>query len=167
MDTSTKTAVLAGGCFWGMEELVRKLPGVIDTEAGYTGGENANPTYENHPGHAEALKVVYDPAKTTYDALLDFFFQIHDPTTLNRQGNDVGESYRSAIFFADDEQKQEAEKFIKIVNDSKRWERPVVTSLEPLTTFYPAEGYHQDYLQNNPGGYTCHFVRAGGSYLKK
>jgi peptide-methionine (S)-S-oxide reductase len=166
MDTSTKIAVLAGGCFWGMEELVRKLPGVIDTEAGYTGGENANPTYENHPGHAEALKVVYDPAKTSYDAILDFFFQIHDPTTLNRQGNDVGESYRSAIFYADDEQKHEAEKFIKIVNDSKRWERPVVTSLEPLTTFYPAEGYHQDYLQNNPGGYTCHFVRAGGSYLK-
>lgn len=166
MDTSTQIAVLAGGCFWGMEELVRKLPGVIDTEAGYTGGENANPTYENHPGHAEALKVVYDPAKTSYDAILDFFFQIHDPTTLNRQGNDVGESYRSAIFYADDEQKHEAEKFIKIVNDSKRWERPIVTSLEPLTTFYPAEGYHQDYLQNNPGGYTCHFVRAGGSYLK-
>lgn len=162
-----KTAVFAGGCFWGMEELIRKLPGVIDTEAGYTGGENANPTYENHPGHAEALKIVYDPAKTSYDALLDFFFQIHDPTTLNRQGNDVGESYRSAIFFADEGQKQEAEKFIKIVNDSKRWERPVVTSIEPLTTFYAAEGYHQDYLQNNPGGYTCHFVRAGGSYLKK
>lgn len=167
MDTTMKSAVFAGGCFWGMEELFRKIPGVVDTEAGYTGGENQNPTYENHPGHAEALKITYDPNKTSYEALLDYFFQIHDPTTLNRQGNDVGTSYRSAIFYADDEQKSQAEKFIGIVNGSKRWERPVATSLEQLTTFYPAEDYHQDYLQQNPGGYTCHFVRSGGSYLQK
>lgn len=162
----TKTAVLAGGCFWGMEELFRKQPGVIDTQTGYTGGENANPTYENHPGHAEALRISYDPDKTSFRDLLDFFFRIHDPSTLNRQGNDVGTSYRSAIFYGDAEQKKEAEEFIKLVNASKRWLKPVVTTLEPLGTFTEAEGYHQDYLQNNPDGYTCHFVRNMPSYLK-
>ena len=161
---STKIAVFAGGCFWGMEELFRALPGVVDTETGYTGGENANPTYAHHPGHAEALQITYDPAVTTYEDLLDFFFQIHDPTTLNRQGNDVGESYRSAIFYGNDEEKEAAEAFIAIVNASGRWKNPVVTSLEPLTTFYPAESNHQDYLQRNPDGYTCH-VRRFGSYL--
>ena len=164
MDT-TKIAVFAGGCFWGMEELFRMLPGVIDTETGYTGGENENPTYQNHPGHAEALRIEYDPTKTSYPELLDFFFRIHDPTTLNQQGNDVGTSYRSAIFYADGEQKKEAEKFIWIVNDSKRWPDPVTTTLEPLSKFTAAEPEHQDYLQNNPGGYTCHFVRSMPSYI--
>ena len=142
-----------------MEELVRKLPGVMDTETGYTGGKNANPTYEDHPGHAEALKIVFDPTKTTYRDILDFFFRIHDPTTLNRQGNDVGTSYRSAIFYADEEQKKDASDFIDIVNKSGRWKDPVVTTLEPLSAFTPAETYHQDYLQKNPGGYTCHYIR--------
>lgn len=158
-----KTAVFAGGCFWGMEELFRKQPGVANTEAGYAGGENANPTYEYHPGHAEALQITYDPVVTTYDDLLDFFFQIHDPTTLNRQGNDIGTAYRSAIFYADDAEKNAAEAFIALVNASGRWPHSVATSLESLTTFYPAESYHQDYLQKNPSGYTCH-VRRFGSY---
>ncbi|MBU0727653.1 peptide-methionine (S)-S-oxide reductase MsrA [Patescibacteria group bacterium] len=157
-------AYFAGGCFWGMEELFRKLPGVTDTEVGYTGGENENPTYENHPGHAEALEITYDPDKTSYHDLLDFFFRIHDPTTLNQQGNDMGTSYRSAIFYSSDDEKKEAEEFIKIVNKSGRWNSPVVTTLEPFTKFYIAEGYHQDYLQKDPRGYTCHYVR-GDSYL--
>ncbi len=157
-------AVLAGGCFWGMEQLIRALPGVITTDVGYTGGKNENPTYENHLGHAEAVCVEFDPSLITYREILDFFFRVHDPTTMNRQGNDVGTSYRSAIFYVDEHQKKEAEAFIEIVNQSKRWSSPVVTTLEPLTTFYPAETYHQDYLQNNPGGYTCHFMR-GNSYL--
>lgn len=161
----TKFAVLAGGCFWGMEELFRKQPGVIDTEAGYTGGVNDNPTYQNHPGHAEALKITFDPTKTSYPELLDFFFRIHDPTTMNQQGNDIGESYRSAIFYADDEQRQEAEKFIKLVDDSHRWSDPVVTTIEPLTAFTKAEEEHQDYLQKHPAGYTCHFVRNIPSFL--
>lgn len=164
MSHATKTTVLAGGCFWGMEELFRKQPGVLDTEAGYTGGENKNPTYQSHPGHAEALRMTYDPAQTSFQSLLDFFFRIHDPTTRNRQGNDVGKSYRSAIFYADDNEKKEAEKFIKHVDASGRWPSPVVTTLEPLTKFYPAEEEHQDYLQKHPGGYTCHFIR-GESYL--
>ncbi|MCE9585894.1 peptide-methionine (S)-S-oxide reductase MsrA [Candidatus Uhrbacteria bacterium] len=161
----TRVAVLAGGCFWGLEELFRKQPGVVETVTGYTGGENEHPTYENHPGHAEALKITYDPEKTSYPELLDFFFRIHDPTTMNRQGNDVGSAYRSAIFYADDDQKKEAEKFIDIVNASGRWPSPVVTTIEPLKRFSEAEGYHQDYLQKNPGGYTCHFVRTMPSYL--
>ncbi len=160
---STKTVAFAGGCFWGMEELFRKQPGVLDTEAGYTGGENVNPTYEYHPGHAEALQIMYDPSIATYEDLLDFFFQIHDPTTVNRQGNDIGTAYRSAIFYATDEEKIVAEKFIALVNASGRWSSPVVTSLEPFTIFYPAERYHQDYLQKHPDGYTCH-VRRFGSY---
>jgi len=154
----TKQAVLAGGCFWGMEDLFRKLPGVTSTEVGYTGGENDNPTYENHPGHAEALLVEYDPEKISYRKILDFFFQIHKPTTLNQQGNDMGTSYRSAIFYANEEEEKEAEKFVQIVERSGRWENPVVTTLEPLTTFWPAEEYHQDYLKKKPGGYTCHAI---------
>ena len=162
----SKQAVLAGGCFWGMEELFRAQPGVIDTEVGYTGGENENPTYENHPGHAEALRITYDSSKTSFKEILDFFFRIHDPSTLNRQGNDIGTSYRSAIFYANDEEKKEAEDFIKLVDASGNWPNPVVTTLEPLGTFTEAEAYHQDYLQKLPNGYTCHFVRKMPSYLK-
>ena len=160
-----ETAILAGGCFWGLEDLIRKQPGVLDTTVGYTGGRVNNPTYENHEGHAEALEIAYDDQKTSYKKLLDFFFQIHNPTTLNQQGNDLGTSYRSAIFYANDEEKKEAENFIKIVNDSKRWKNPVVTTLEPLDKFHPAEDYHQDYLEKNPGGYTCHAIYFD-SYLK-
>jgi peptide-methionine (S)-S-oxide reductase len=158
-------AYFAGGCFWGLEDLIRKQPGVIDTIVGYTGGTNDNPTYENHPGHAEAVEIKYDTEKTSYTKLLDFFFQIHNPTTLNQQGNDVGTSYRSAIFYTTDTEKKEAEDFIKIVNDSKRWPNPVVTKIEPFTTFWKAEDYHQDYLEKNPGGYTCHAIWFD-SYLK-
>ncbi|CAN5744236.1 peptide-methionine (S)-S-oxide reductase MsrA [soil metagenome] len=160
-----KKAYLAGGCFWGLEDLLRTQPGVISIDAGYTGGTNDNPTYENHPGHAEALEIVYDDEKTSYKNLLDFFFQIHNPTTMNQQGNDRGTSYRSAIFYQDEDEKQQAEEFIQIVNDSKRWKDPVVTTLEPFTTFWKAEEYHQDYLQKNPGGYTCHAIYFD-SYLK-
>ena len=152
-----ETIVLAGGCFWGMEDLFRARPGVIDTEVGYTGGKNDHPTYENHPGHAEALKISYDPAQTSLDTLLDYLFQIHDPTTMNRQGNDIGTSYRSAIFYADDAQKAAAAKAIE--RNQKYWDAPIVTTLEPLTTFWSAEEYHQDYLEKNPSGYTCHFER--------
>ena len=158
MTTNTKKAVLAGGCFWGLEDLLRHQPGVIDTEAGYTGGKNDDPTYEFHPGHAEAVEITYDPTKTSYKKLLDFFFQIHNPTMLNQQGNDKGTSYRSAIFYANDEEKKIAEEMIERVNDSGRWNDPVVTTLEPLIRFYPAEEYHQDYLVKNPGGYTCHAI---------
>lgn len=154
-----KYAVFSGGCFWGMEELIRRRVGVIDTEVGYTGGTEIDPTYERHAGHAEAVRISYDDTKTSYTQLLDFFFQIHDPTTRNCQGGDVGTSYRSAIFYGSDEEKKEAEAFIAIVNKSGRWKDPVVTTLEPLATFYKAEEYHQDYLQKNPGGYTCHFIR--------
>jgi peptide-methionine (S)-S-oxide reductase len=155
-----QTIILAGGCFWGVEELFREEPGVIDTEVGYTGGTNTEPTYENHPGHAEAIKITFDPNITSYQKLLDFFFRIHDPTTLNRQGNDIGSSYRSAIFYESKEQKQMAEQVIEQVNKSGLYNSPVVTTLEPLTTFYSAESYHQDYLQNNPNGYTCHYIRS-------
>jgi len=160
-----KKAYFAGGCFWGLEELFRKLEGVIDTEAGYTGGENDNPDYHNHEGHAEALEVTYDPEKISYKELLDWFFRVHNPTTLNQQGNDIGTSYRSAIFYKSEEEKREAEAFIDIVDESEMWSDPVVTSLEKFTTFWPAEGEHQDYLQKNPGGYTCHAVYFD-SYLK-
>lgn len=153
-----REAVFAGGCFWGLEDLIRSQPGVLDTEVGYTGGTEPHPTYERHEGHAEAVKITYDPEVTSYRNLLDFFFQIHNPTTLNRQGNDVGASYRSAIFFASEEERKEAEAFIDLVNRSGRWKHPVVTTLEPFTEFFPAEEYHQDYLQKNPGGYTCHAI---------
>jgi peptide-methionine (S)-S-oxide reductase len=153
-----KHLIVAGGCFWGVEELFRDQPGVVDTEVGYTGGENEHPTYENHPGHAEAIKVTYNPAITSEGGLLDYLFQIHDPTTMNRQGNDIGSSYRSAIFYADDAQKQAADDAIK--RNQVYWQAPIVTSVEPLSSFWPAEAYHQDYLQKNPGGYTCHYERA-------
>ncbi len=160
-----KKIVLAGGCFWGLEDLIRKQPGVVNTTTGYTGGAVINPTYENHEGHAEAVEIEYDPLETSHKKLLDFFFQIHNPTTLNQQGNDRGTSYRSAIFYGSNEEKKEAEDFIVLVNESKRWKDPVVTTLEPLGKFYPAEEYHQDYLQKNPGGYTCHAIYFD-SYLK-
>lgn len=165
-----KKAYFAGGCFWGLEELFRKLPGVIDTETGYTGGSNDTPTYENHTGHAEALEITYDTDVIDFWHLLDFFFQIHNPTTLNQQGNDIGTSYRSAIFYQDETEHKQAEDFIKIVNDSERWKirdtvMPVVTTLEPFTKFWPAEDYHQDYLEKNPNGYTCHAIWFE-SYLK-
>lgn len=153
-----KKAVLAGGCFWGLEDLIRKQKGVVNTTVGYTGGSALNPTYENHEGHAEAVEIEYDDSLTSYKKLLDFFFQIHNPTTLDQQGNDRGTSYRSAIFYGNDEELKEAKNFIDIVNNSKRWKNPVVTALEPLTKFYPAEDYHQDYLEKNPGGYTCHAI---------
>ncbi len=141
-----------------MQDLIRKQTGVVKTRVGYTGGDVENPTYENHEGHAEAVEIEYDTEKTSYKKLLDFFFQIHNPTTLNQQGNDIGTSYRSAIFYGNEEEKKEAENFIDIVNKSGRWKNPVVTTLEPLKKFYLAEDYHQDYLQKNPGGYTCHAI---------
>lgn len=153
-----KKAVVAGGCFWGLEELLRAQPGVVEIEVGYTGGQNENPTYESHPGHAEAVEITYDPKVTSYTKILDFFFQIHNPTTLNQQGNDRGSSYRSAIFYATEEEQALAAEMIAIVNTSERWDDPVVTTLEPLTRFWKAEDYHQDYLQKNPGGYTCHAI---------
>lgn len=159
-----KKIVLAGGCFWGMEDFMRQQKGVVRTTVGYTGGSVDHPTYEKHTGHAEAVEIEYDPEKTSYRDLLDFFFRVHNPTTLNQQGNDRGTSYRSAIFYENEEEKLEAENFIDIVNHSGRWPDPVVTTLEPLTTFWPAEDYHQDYLQKNPGGYTCHAIYFEKSY---
>jgi len=164
-ESMTKKIVLAGGCFWGMEEMIRKQPGVIHTTVGYEGGKIENPTYKNHEGYAEAVEIEYNPEKTSYQQLLDFFFEIHNPTTVDRQGNDIGSSYRSAIFYGNEKEKKEAEKFIEIVNMSKRWKDPVVTTLEPLGKFYPAEEEHQDYLQKNPNGYTCHTIYFD-SYIK-
>jgi len=152
-----KSIVLAGGCFWGMEDLFRTQQGVLDTEAGYTGGKSDNPSWEFHPGHAEALRITFDETQTSFAVLLDYFFRIHDPTTLNRQGNDVGTSYRSAIFYKSEAEKREAE--VAINRNQAFWKKPITTTLEPLTTFWPAEEYHQDYLQKHPGGYTCHFER--------
>jgi len=152
-------AYLAWGCFWGMEELFRAFPWIINTEVWYIGWENENPTYRNHPWHAEALEITYEADEIDYSTVLDYFFRIHDPTTLNQQGNDRGTSYRSAIFFQNKFELEQAEKFIKIVNDSGRWDKEVVTTLEPFEAFYPAEDYHQDYLQKSPNGYTCHYVR--------
>ena len=156
-----KKAYLAGGCFWGMEDLFRVRPGIVDTEVGYLGGINDNPTYRNHSGHAEGIELVYDSSVTNYEAILDYFFRIHDPTTVDRQGNDRGSSYRSAIFFQSEEEKKVAEDFIKLVNASERWPGKVVTTLEPFTRFWPAEPDHQDYLVRVPNGYTCHFERFG------
>jgi peptide-methionine (S)-S-oxide reductase len=156
---TTERAILAGGCFWGMEDLFRQQPGVVSTRVGYTGGEVLNPTYRNHRGHAEAIEVVYDPEKTDYRALLEFFFQMHDPTTKNRQGNDIGDSYRSAIFYLDDEQKRVAEATIAEVDASGKWPAKVVTEVTAADTFWDAEEEHQDYLVKHPGGYTCHYVR--------
>ena len=154
-------ATLAGGCFWGVEELLRKLPGVINTEVGYTGGTLASPRYEDvkggRTGHAESIEVEFDPSKITYDTILDHFFSLHDPTTANRQGNDVGSQYRSAIFVHDDEQRAAAEKAIE--RAQQHWPKPIVTEIVPASTFWRAEDYHQDYLQRLPWGYTCHYVR--------
>lgn len=154
-----ETATLAGGCFWGVEELIRALPGVIDTEVGYTGGNVPNATYQNHEGHAEAIEIRFDPAKISYEKILEYFFKIHDPTTVNRQGNDVGTSYRSAIFVHNDEQRATAERVKARVDKSGAWKRPVVTEIVPAKKFWTAEAYHQDYLRKNPGGYTCHYER--------
>ena len=152
-------AVLAGGCFWGMQDLLRKKDGVLSARVGYTGGENEHPTYRNHPGHAEAVQIVYDPMRITYRELLEFFFQVHDPTTLNRQGNDIGTSYRSAIFYTDDHQRAVAKATIEDVENSGLWPGSVVTEVTPAPMFWEAEPEHQDYLVKHPHGYTCHFVR--------
>ncbi len=161
--TKQQTAYLAGGCFWGMEELVRAIPGVLATEVGYTGGETPNATYEivktGRTGHAESLKVVFDPQQLSYRHLLFEFFRMHEPTTRNRQGNDKGTQYRSAIFYVDKEQRQTAEEVIRAVDASGEWQAKVVTGVEPFREFYRAEEYHQKYLIKNRGGYTCHYVR--------
>ncbi|PIQ73263.1 peptide-methionine (S)-S-oxide reductase [Candidatus Roizmanbacteria bacterium CG11_big_fil_rev_8_21_14_0_20_36_8] len=159
-----KTLVLGGGCFWGLQDLIRTRDGVISSTVGYSGGKIENPTYENHQGHAEVVEIKYDSEITPFKKLLDFFFQIHDPTTLNRQGNDIGTSYRSVIFYTNETEKKESIEFIDVVNKSKRWENPVVTEVVPLIKFTKAEEYHQDYLVKNPGGYTCHRIRFD-SYL--
>lgn len=152
-------AVLAGGCFWGMQDLIRKLPGVTATRVGYTGGDVPNATYRNHGTHAEGIEILFDPEVTSYRRLLEFFFQIHDPTTLNRQGNDRGMSYRSAIYYVDDDQKAEALNTIADVEASGVWPGKVVTEVEPVGAFWEAEPEHQDYLERIPHGYTCHFIR--------
>ena len=156
---SDKRAVLAGGCFWGMQELIRHKPGVISTRVGYTGGDVPNATYRNHGTHAEGIEIVYDPSVISYREILEFFFQIHDPTTLNRQGNDIGLSYRSAIYYLNDDQKAVAEDTIADVEASGLWPGRVVTEVEPAGDFWEAEPEHQDYLQRLPHGYTCHFPR--------
>lgn len=160
-----KKAYIAGGCFWGMEDLFRNRAGIKDTEVGYIGGQNDNPTYKYHPGHAEGIEITYDPNETSFKEILDYFFRIHNPTTVNRQGNDIGTSYRSAIFFQNEEERKEAESMIAIVNASQKWEGKVATTLEPYTKFWVAEPEHQDYLLRNPNGYTCHFERFEDSFL--
>jgi peptide-methionine (S)-S-oxide reductase len=159
MTTQTETAILAGGCFWGMEDLLRRYPGVLSTRVGYTGGDVPNATYRNHGTHAEAIEIVFDPRQIGYRQILEFFFQIHDPTTKNRQGNDIGTSYRSAIFYLDDEQKQVAENTAADVDASDLWPGKVVTEIVPAGPFWEAELEHQDYLERYPNGYTCHFIR--------
>ena len=157
---SRAETILAGGCFWGMQEILRGIPGVIETEVGYSGGTTTDPTYEEvhsgSTGHAEAVRIVFDPKRLTYEELLGYFFRMHDPTTPNRQGNDVGTSYRSAIFYEDEAQKRTAETVKARVDASGKWKRPIVTEIVPASKFWPAEGYHQDYLQKHPDGYTCH-----------
>lgn len=160
-----KKAYIAGGCFWGMEDLFRNRKGVVDTEVGYLGGENENPTYRNHPGHAEGLEITYNAEITNFKEILDYFFRIHNPTTIDRQGNDKGSSYRSAIFIQNKEEQEVAEEVIEIVNKSGKWEASVVTKLEPFSTFWAAEPEHQDYLVRNPNGYTCHFERFEESFI--
>lgn len=167
MTRSTETALLAGGCFWGMQELIRLQPGVLSTRVGYSGGDVENATYRNHGTHAEAIEIVFDPAQTSFREILEFFFQIHDPTTIDRQGNDLGASYRSAIFYASDEQLRIAEDTIADVEASGLWPGKVVTELAPAGPFWQAEPEHQDYLQNYPTGYTCHFVRPGWTLPKR
>ncbi|TCO44264.1 peptide-methionine (S)-S-oxide reductase MsrA [Actinocrispum wychmicini] len=157
--TSTERAVLAGGCFWGMQDLIRRQPGVLSTRVGYTGGNVPNATYYNHGGHAEAIEIVFDPARTSYRDILEFFFQIHDPTTRNRQGNDIGTSYRSAIFYTSETQKETAEETIMEVDAAGLWPGKVVTEVTPASDFWEAEPEHQDYLERIPNGYTCHYIR--------
>jgi peptide-methionine (S)-S-oxide reductase len=159
MNRQTERAILAGGCFWGVQELLRSYPGVVSTRVGYSGGDIPNATYRNHGTHAEAVEIVFDPAQISYRRLLEFFFQIHDPTTLNRQGNDRGMSYRSAIFYTTDEQRRVAEETIADVDASGIWPGKVVTEIAPAGPFWEAEPEHQDYLQKYPSGYTCHFIR--------
>lgn len=159
MSIPSERAVLAGGCFWGMQDLIRRYPGVISTRVGYSGGDVPNATYRNHGSHAEAIEIEFDPTRISYRDLLEFFFQIHDPTTPNRQGNDVGTSYRSAIFYLNDEQKRVAEDTIADVNASGLWPGKVVTEVTPASEFWEAEPEHQDYLERYPNGYTCHFPR--------
>jgi peptide-methionine (S)-S-oxide reductase len=164
---STERAVLAGGCFWGVQDLVRRQPGVISTRVGYSGGEVKNATYRNHGNHAEAIEIIFDPAVTSYRNLLEFFFQIHDPTTKNRQGNDMGPSYRSAIYYTSDAQRQTAVDTIADVDASGLWPGKVVTEIAPVGDFWEAEPEHQDYLERIPNGYTCHFVRPGWKLPKR
>jgi peptide-methionine (S)-S-oxide reductase len=161
MAATQERAVLAGGCFWGMQDLIRKLPGVLSTRVGYTGGDVPNATYRNHGTHAEGIEILFDPGAIRYRQLLDLFFQIHDPSTMNRQGNDMGMSYRSAIYYVNDAQKEEALRTIVEVNDSGLWPGPVVTEVAPAGAFWEAEPEHQDYLERYPNGYTCHYPRAG------
>ncbi|MGO9421515.1 peptide-methionine (S)-S-oxide reductase MsrA [Roseiarcus sp.] len=161
MANTTERAVLAGGCFWGTQDLIRRFPGVISTRVGYAGGDTPNATYRNHGDHAEAIEIIFDPAKLSYRKILEFFFQIHDPTTRNRQGNDVGRSYRSAIFYENEEQKRVALDTIADVNASGLWPGQVVTEVVPAGPFWEAEPEHQDYLERYPNGYTCHFPRPG------
>ena len=167
MTDNNERAVLAGGCFWGMQDLIRRIPGVVSTRVGYTGGEVDNATYRNHGNHAEGIEILYDPKATDYRALLEFFFQIHDPSTPMRQGNDTGPSYRSAIYYTTEEQKQVALDTIADVDASGLWPGKVVTELEPAGDFWEAEPEHQDYLQRLPNGYTCHFVRPGWKLPKR
>jgi peptide-methionine (S)-S-oxide reductase len=164
---TTERAVLAGGCFWGMQDLIRRYNGVISTRVGYSGGEVANATYRNHGNHAEAIEIIFDPAKISYRELLEFFFQIHDPSTPNRQGNDRGPSYRSAIFYTSDEQKRVAEDTIADVDASGLWPDKVVTEVTAVSDFWEAEPEHQDYLERIPNGYTCHFIRPGWKLPKR
>ena len=159
MSTSQERAILAGGCFWGMQDLFRRWPGVISTRVGYSGGDVPNATYRRHGTHAEAIEIIFDPQKLTYRQLLERFFQIHDPTTLNRQGNDVGTSYRSAIFYTSDEQKRMAQETIAEIDASGVWPGKIVTEVRPAAEFWEAEPEHQDYLERYPNGYTCHYVR--------
>lgn len=158
---NTKKAYIAGGCFWGMEDLFRTRKGIIDSEVGYLGGDNENPTYRNHPGHAEGIELTYNADETSFKEILDYFFRIHNPTTIDRQGNDRGSSYRSTIFFQNEEEIETAKEVIAIVNKSKKWDGDAVTTLEPFTKFWAAEPEHQDYLVRKPDGYTCHFERFG------
>jgi peptide-methionine (S)-S-oxide reductase len=167
MSENTERAILAGGCFWGMQDLIRKRPGVISTRVGYSGGDVENATYGNHGSHAEAIEIVYDPERESFRDLLEFFFQVHDPSTKDRQGNDLGGSYRSAIYYSDDEQKRIAEETIADVDASDLWPGPVVTEVEPEGPFWQAEPEHQDYLERYPNGYTCHFVRPGWKLPKR
>jgi peptide-methionine (S)-S-oxide reductase len=167
MSAKTERAVLAGGCFWGMQDLIRRYPGVLSTRVGYSGGDVKNATYRNHGTHAEAIEIIFDPTKTDFRTILEFFFQIHDPSTRNRQGNDVGASYRSAIFYTSDEQRKVAEDTMADVNASGLWPGKVVTELAPVGDFWEAEPVHQDYLERYPNGYTCHFVRPNWKLPKR